>query len=61
MTPPPLQPSEFEAVWPLTGVSIDGDLPSHPTRRVLKLRSDQGAVAKLNTAPHPEAMCEVVL
>lgn len=35
-------PSEIQAAWPLTGVSIQGDIPSYPTRRVFIVVSDQG-------------------
>lgn len=52
VTAPPLQPCEVEATWPLTGVSIGDALPSHPTRRVFRVDSDQGPyVAKMDPEP----------
>lgn len=50
-----VHPSEFEAAWALTGVTIGDALPSHPTRRVFKVHSDQGVfVAKVDAAPRSD-------
>lgn len=41
----------MELAWPLTGVSIGVDMPSHATRRVFPVFSDQGTfVAKMSHA-----------